>query len=181
MKSIATIEFRSIARGIETADAMMKMASVHLLRSSTVCPGKYLIIIEGDVASVQESIQVGLSVGSPYIVSHTVIPNINEQVIHAIEGSTFPEKGSALGVLEYYAIVDAILGADIASKAANVQIIEIRLGFAIGGKAFVTMTGSVSEIESAISAARESTKDTGMLLETCVIPSIDPDVYQKLL
>ncbi|MGL4986496.1 MAG: BMC domain-containing protein [Treponemataceae bacterium] len=175
------MEFKSIARGIESTDTMMKKADVHLLRSSTICPGKYLIIVAGDVSSVQEFLQVGLKKGEPYVISHTLIPHIDSQVIHAIEGSTAPKKGSAVGILEYYAVVDAIVGADIAAKAAHIDIIEIRLGFAIGGKAFVSITGSVSEIEVAISAAKQESEKTGMLVETCVIPAIDPSVYEKLI
>ncbi len=180
MKAIAMIEFRSIARGIETADSMVKTANVHLLRSTTICPGKYLIIIGGDTASVNEAVQVGATVGAPYVVGTLMIPNIDPQVLAGLEGYTEPKLGRAVGVLEYYAVVDAIAGADIAVKAANVSIIEIRLGFAIGGKGFVVLTGEISEINVAINVATKASADTGMLLESCIISAIDPEVYAKL-
>ena len=45
--AIGMVELNSIARGIETCDYMVKAAQVDLIRSSTVCPGKYLVLIAG--------------------------------------------------------------------------------------------------------------------------------------
>lgn len=181
MRSIAMIEFRSIARGIETADVMIKAASITVLRSTTICPGKYVILVGGDTASVEEALETGLVHGTPYIVSHTVIPNIDPQVISAVEGYTDVTMGNAVGVLEYYAVIDSIVGADIAIKSANVSIIEIRLGFAIGGKGFVILTGEVADVEHAVKTAKEKTLETGMLLESSVIQNISPDLLKFLI
>ena len=46
--AIGMVELNSIARGIETCDYMVKAAQVDLIRSSTVCPGKYMVLIAGD-------------------------------------------------------------------------------------------------------------------------------------
>lgn len=53
--ALGMIELSSIARGIETCDFMVKAAQVDLVRASTVCPGKYIIIIGGDTADVRAS------------------------------------------------------------------------------------------------------------------------------
>lgn len=180
MKAIAMIEFRSIARGIEVADLMVKTAKINLLRSSTICPGKYFILVSGDTASVTEALQTGISAGSPYVVGHEVIPNIDPLVIEGIEGCSEPKAGRAVGILEYYDVIDAIIGADLAVKAANVSIIEIRLGFAIGGKGFTIITGEISEVTVAINVAKKASAESGMLMECSIIHSIDPDVYAKL-
>ena len=52
--AIGMVELNSIARGIETCDYMVKAAQIQLLRSSTVCPGKYLILIGGETGDVSE-------------------------------------------------------------------------------------------------------------------------------
>jgi microcompartment protein CcmL/EutN len=44
--AIGMIELSSIARGIETCDFMLKAAQVDLIRSSTVCPGKYIVTVQ---------------------------------------------------------------------------------------------------------------------------------------
>ena len=46
IQTIGMLEFNSIAKGIETCDVMLKAAEVSLIRTSTVCPGKYIIITE---------------------------------------------------------------------------------------------------------------------------------------
>ena len=51
--AIGMVELNSIARGIETCDYMVKAAQVDLIRSSTVCPGKYMILIAGDTGDVK--------------------------------------------------------------------------------------------------------------------------------
>ena len=59
IQTIGMLEFNSIAKGIETCDVMLKAAEVSLIRTSTVCPGKYIIIIYGDTGSVKASILAG--------------------------------------------------------------------------------------------------------------------------
>ena len=61
--AIALIEFVSIARAIRTGDAMVKQAEVRVLRAEPVSPGKYLILITGGEAEVEESWREGLEVG----------------------------------------------------------------------------------------------------------------------
>ena len=58
--AIGMVELTSIARGIETSDFMVKAAQVELIRSSTVCPGKYIIIIAGDTGDVKASMAEGI-------------------------------------------------------------------------------------------------------------------------
>ena len=55
-----------------------------------------------------------------------------------------PSSLKALGILEFFSVTGAIIAADAAAKAANVSLIEIRLGTGIGGKSFVTFTGDVA-------------------------------------
>ena len=50
----------------------------------------------------------------------------------------------------------AITAADVAAKAANVTLIEVRIGYAIGGKGFVTLTGDVGAVREAVAAASRS-------------------------
>lgn len=181
MKSIAMIEFRSIARGVEAADIMVKTANVKLVQATTICPGKFLVLISGDTGAVKESLEAGLLMGTPYVVSHTFIPNLSEQVIAGIEGYADIVPSKALAVLEYYAVIDAIIGADIAVKTSSIDIIEIRLGFAIGGKGFVVLTGEIADINCAINAAKEHASESGMLVEACIIPSISKEVLDQIM
>jgi microcompartment protein CcmL/EutN len=53
--AIALIETNSIAAGILAGDAMVKKAVVQLLEARSICPGKYMVLIGGDVGPVRES------------------------------------------------------------------------------------------------------------------------------
>ena len=47
--AIGLIEYSSIAKGIGSADAMVKAAEVELVLSRTICSGKFMNLIAGDV------------------------------------------------------------------------------------------------------------------------------------
>lgn len=166
-RALGMIELNSIARGIRVTDEMLKASQVDLVRSSTVCPGKYIVLIAGEVGEVEASMKVGEQLAAAYTVNTLLIPNIHEQLVPALMGTTQVVKPEALGVLEFYSIASAITAADTAAKAAQIQLIEVRIGYAIGGKGFVTLTGDVGAVKAAVAAA-ESDRD--LLVETTVIP-----------
>ena len=57
--ALALLEFNSIAAGIQAADAMVKRAPIDVIKAGTVQPGKYLVLIGGQVADVDESLAAG--------------------------------------------------------------------------------------------------------------------------
>lgn len=181
IRTLGLIELNSIAKGFEVADTMLKAAEVKLLRANSICPGKYLIMISGDVGSVKAAVEAGVEVGGTSIVDKMLLPSLHEQIIPAITGTSEINFGASLGALEFFSISSAVVAADAAAKAANVSIIEIRLGFAIGGKAFVTLTGDVSAVNSAIEAGAEVGKESGMLVNKTVIPRPSPELMDKLI
>ena len=136
--AIGMVELTSIARGIETCDYMVKAAQVDLLRSSTVCPGKYMIIVGGETGDVRAAMAEGIKRGGELVVDTLMLPNVHEQLIPAISMTNQVDVRGAVGVLEFYSIASAIIAADVAAKAANITLIEVRTGYAIGGKGFVT-------------------------------------------
>ena len=133
--AIGMVELTSIARGIETCDYMVKAAQVDLLRSSTVCPGKYMIIVGGETGDVRAAMAEGIKRGGELVVDTLMLPNVHEQLIPAISMTNQVDVRGAVGVLEFYSIASAIIAADVAAKAANITLIEVRTGYAIGGRA----------------------------------------------
>ena len=51
--AIALWEFSSIVEGVNAADAIAKSAPIDLLYTGTTHPGKYLVLVAGDTASVE--------------------------------------------------------------------------------------------------------------------------------
>lgn len=177
-KSIGMLEFSSIARGIETSDYMVKEAQVELIRSSTVCPGKYIVIVAGDTGNVKTAVKEGIIRAEAYLVDSLQISNVHEQLIPALSAAVTVDKPGAVGVLEFYSVAAAIMAADVAVKAAQVQLIEVRIGYAIGGKGFVTLTGEVAAVKAAVAAAKA---DSELYVESAVIPRPSPETFQSLL
>lgn len=98
-KAIGMVELSSIARGIETSDSMVKAAQVELLRSVTVCPGKYMVIIGGDTGAVRAAMEAGRQKGAQYVVDTLLIPSVHEQVFPAISGTMEVTNPQAVGVV----------------------------------------------------------------------------------
>ena len=179
--AIGLIEYSSIAKGIGSADAMIKAASVELVISRTICSGKFINLVAGDVQAVKSSVQAGELFGAESVIDSFVIPNVHPDVMAAMAGSTEVRDLEALGIIESFSAASLIEGADAAAKAANVRLIEVRLAMAIGGKAFVTLTGEVGAVESAVAAGAKVVSDAGMLVNTVVIPSPSEELMRDLL
>ena len=97
--AIGMVELNSIARGIETCDYMVKAAQVDLIRSSTVCPGKYMVLIAGDTGDVKAAMAEGIKRGGECVVDTLTLPNVHPQVIQAISMTTQVEKPGAVGAV----------------------------------------------------------------------------------
>ncbi len=175
--AIGMIELTSIARGIETCDFMLKAAQVDLIRSCTVCPGKYMIIIAGDTGDVKASMTEGKKRSGEYLVDSLFIPSIHPQLIPALSAVTQVPSTKAVGVIEFYSVASAINAADVAAKAAQITLIEVRIGFAIGGKGFVSLTGEIGAVHTAIAAAEKSSE---LYLQSTVIPKPSPQLFEAL-
>lgn len=178
--AIGLVELTSIARGVVACDAMAKKAPVNILRSQTICPGKYIVLISGDEQSVRESMEVGIYYAGPYLVDRLLIPNLHPQVIPAIVAAQPLSGLDAVGIIETFSVAAAIVAADAACKTAEIHLIEIRLGMGLGGKAYVTLTGVQHMVEAAV-AGGIGAIDSGYLMRHEVIPSPHADLNKALL
>ncbi len=179
--SIGLIELRSIARGIRTCDAMVKKAPVKLMEARSVCPGKYIVLVRGDVASVEEAFNEGVTIGAELVVDELFLPNVHHQVIPAMEACTDVAGLEALGIVETFSVASAIISADAAVKAAKVDLIELRLANGLGGKSFYTLTGEFAEVEASIEAGIKNLNESGTLVAKEIIPAPHADLNFKML
>lgn len=181
IRAIGLVEFVSIAKGIEAADAMLKAANIELLEAKPICPGKYIVLICGDVSAVENSVNAGKAIGGGNVVDDFVIPNVHPAVIKAISCATNVHELQALGVIEAFSIASLIVAADSAVKAGEVDLIEVRVGMGIGGKSFVTLTGDVGSVKTSIAVGKEECSSKGMLVETVIIPSPHKNLKTSIL
>jgi microcompartment protein CcmL/EutN len=179
--SIGLIELSSIAAGFEAADAMLKAAEVELLLSRTICSGKYMVLIGGDVAAVAASVEAGCVASHGSVVDVFVIPNVHPGVFPAIAGTSKIDLLEALGIIEAFSVASLIEAADAAVKAARVQLIEVRLAMALGGKAFVTLTGEVAACQAAVDAGAAIVAEKGLLVNKVVIPHPRKELLSEIV
>lgn len=179
--AIGLLEYKSIAVGIHAADEMLKSANIELIFSTALCPGKYIVLLRGDVGAVNSAVETGKNIGSSYLISNYVIANIHPKVFSAITATADFEKIGAIGIVETISAVAAIIAGDTALKAANVEVLEIRVARGLGGKGFVLLTGEVSAVKSAIESAENKLKISGEIIGTVVIPSPSKELIPALL
>lgn len=173
------IEFKSIARGLKATDEMVKKAPVRILETHPVCPGKYMILIGGEVADVQEAMAIGLTVGGDMVVSDFLLPQAHADLIPAITGTTKINRFDAIGIIETFSIASCVEAADIAAKATPIKLVEIRLANGLGGKAFFVMTGELNELEVSLERAKDFVKKSGMLAGCELIAAPHPEMVEK--
>ena len=107
--------------------------------------------------------------------------DLHPQVIEAIAAATAPETLGAVGVMEFYSVTASVYAADAAVKAADVDLIDVRLGTGIGGKSFVVLTGEVAAVSEAVRCGVGVPAAEGLLVSSVVIPSPHPELLDSLL
>ena len=158
----------AIAKGIEAADAVTKAAEVGLFFAKAGCPGKYYLLFSGEVAAVQASLDAGCAIGGSHVVDQCVIPRVHPQVVRAIGMTNLPEEAGAVGVMEFYSVTASIYGADAAVKAADVSLLDVRLGTGIGGKSFVILVGDVAAVTESVRCGIHTPNAEGMLVASVI-------------
>jgi microcompartment protein CcmL/EutN len=178
--AIALIELSSIATGILCADAMIKRSPITVLKSGTVHNGKYLILIGGSIASVEESYTAGLTLAANDIIDHVILPDVHEQVHHAIFGKRLVCVRDSIGIIETSSVAAIIKSTDAAIKGADIDIVEIRLADHLGGKSFSIVSGKVEDVQLAVEIACERVTDQRFWINKSVIANLGEDLASQI-
>lgn len=179
--AIGLVEFSSISRGIYGADQMVKISEVKLVTAQTICPGKYIVLVQGEVSAVQDSVRAGEAAAAEYLVDSFIIPNVHEDVFPAISGAASPERLGAVGIFETFSAAAVISAADEILKAADLSAMEIRLGAGLGGRACFTFTGDVASVKAGVAAGLEAAGERGLVVNAEVIPAPSDKLREFLL
>ncbi|MDA3792916.1 MAG: BMC domain-containing protein [Elusimicrobia bacterium] len=180
--AIGLIELNSIAKGFEVADALLKTAESNLVEAHSVCPGKFIVLITGTTADVQSSLQAGLDIAADTFIDKLMIPNIHPDLVPALRGTSNVSELEALGIIETFSAASTIIAADAAAKKAAVKLVDVRLANALGGKAYLTLTGEVGAVRSAVNAGSSAVKEEeGILIRRVIIPRPHKDLRKSVL
>ncbi len=167
--AIGLLEIKNVTRGIQVADTMLKAANVELVLAQPFCPGKFIIMVAGDVGAVQSAVRAGKGANADCVVDEFILPNIHKSIFPALSGCTEVKELRALGMIESFSVASGITAADAAVKAAPVDLIDIRLARGMGGKAVVLFTGDVGAVNAAVRAGTQAIADSGFLVDQLTI------------
>jgi len=183
MEALGMLELSSIAVAYQVEDAMLKASEVDLLVARTICSGKYIVMIGGQVQAVESSLRAGKDVSMEALIDELVIPNVDPRVFPAITGGVAlrDEDKDALGILEAFSVTSIIEGADSAVKAAEVTLFRIHVAMAIGGKGFLMLTGRVADVQAAVEAGARQIGRRGLLVGKVVIPRPEEHLYREVI
>jgi microcompartment protein CcmL/EutN len=180
--AIAIVEFDSIATGIFSGDAMVKSSPIGSIYAGTVHPGRYLVLVSGDTASVEVALDTGRESGDRSVIDSIFLPAVHDDVVAAIvslvDAADF--DGEAAGIVETATVASVVEAADAGVKAAAVSLPAVRLADGLGGKGYAVFTGLVAEVEAALEAAVERARPSGHLIRHVVIAQIHDEMRENL-
>ena len=178
--AICIFEVSSIAIGLKCTDAMLKNSPVTILKSGSAHPGKYLTLVGGSVASVEEAYQTGRITARGDILDHILLPDIHEDVVQAILGKRNVCSEEAIGIFETRTLCTTVNAADMAIKGTKTELVELRFSDDLGGNAFVIYSGLLEEVEAALEISVSSMNDAGYFLKKVLIPRPDENLRAQI-
>jgi microcompartment protein CcmL/EutN len=178
--AIALIELSSVAAGAYAADRMVKRSPVELLHTGTVQPGKFLILIGGGTAEVEESYREGMQVAAENIIDEVFLPQVHRRVIVALEGDRQFKKYESLVVLETSTVAAIIRATDAAAKGAMVEVAELRLGSGLGGRGLAILTGDRTDVEAAADIATQRLAGRNVTLCHSIVSNVHEQFASRI-
>ncbi len=180
-KALGMVEYQTVSAGITAADLMIKTATIEILQSSVVCPGKYITLIAGELSAVTAAVDAAKVQLGDRMTDSFVLGNPHADIFPAIYGGANIEQAKALGVLETFSAPAIIVAADTAAKTGDVALIELRIARGMCGKSYMLLTGDVAAVSAAIDAAKLRVGEDGLLLDSSVIPNPDKSLWASIL
>lgn len=177
--AIAVLDFTEIPAGMAATDAMLKRAPIAFVRSGSVTEGRFLTVIGGSTAAVEEAVKAGIEAGGSTLIDHVLLADVHPHLLAGIEGERRPTPG-ALAVLETDTAAASVRASERALKGASVTLVEIRLADAgLAGKGLSVLAGTLHDIEAAVETAAAELARCGLSLRVRIIPAPHPATCEQ--
>jgi microcompartment protein CcmL/EutN len=149
---------------------MLKRAPIALIRSGTITAGRYLTLIVGTPASVDESLRAGLLVGGGYVLDHLFLADVHAQLYEGMLGARRAAGGGSFAILETETVAANVRAVEHALKGTNVELVEIRLGDqGLAGKGVSILRGELHDVEAAAALAVAALAEVGSEVSTQIV------------
>ncbi len=152
--AIAVFEFDDIPTGVAATDALLKRAPIAFFRCGTITHGRYLTVIGGTTASVNEAAEETVRYARGHLLDHVILPDVHPRLYEGVLGKRHPRVAGSLAILEFTTVAASVKATEAALKGTPVQLIEIRLANSgLAGKSVVVLEGTLYDVEAAVSLA----------------------------
>jgi len=153
--AVALIEFNDIPAGIQATDALLKKSPIAFLKNGTITRGRYLTVIGGSTAAVEEAFQEGLYWGMNTVVDRLFLPDVHPELFEAMGGRRRKAAGGSWMVIETASASGNVRAAEAVLKSTPVKLLEIRLADdGLAGKGLGIFEGDLHDVEAAVETAR---------------------------
>ncbi len=149
------LDLGDIPRGLYALDILAKEAEVDVLSAGTIQDGRYLILFGGQVEPVEFAFEKALDAAKHTLRDAILLPWAEERIAPAILDNTirWPAPGDTVGVLQNDTSPTMLRAVDVALKGAMVDLVQLRVGDGLGGKAIATLWGETHDVEAALELA----------------------------
>jgi microcompartment protein CcmL/EutN len=152
--ALAALELEEVSSGLFATDAMLKKAPIGFVRSGTLTRGRWLTLIGGSTASVEESYAEGLFCGGALLADSVLLPDVHAELFDGVLGARKPPGPHALVLFETPTVSRILLATEVALKGTGVALVEVRLGDSgLFGKGIAILSGELHDVEAAIDMA----------------------------
>jgi len=160
--ALAMLDVLDVPRGMQALDALVKEAEVSVLSAGTVQNGHYLVLFAGPVEPVQRAHDHAIDVADRALFDAMLLPWADERIAPAIlDGEQHAsDRGDTVGVMQVDACPTLVRALDAALKGALVDLVQVRIGDGLHGRALATLRGETHDVEAALELG-EHTARTG--------------------
>ncbi len=152
--AIAVLEFRDIAAGMVATDALLKRSPIAFVKCGTISRGRFLTLIGGTTAAVEEAVSEGLALGGESVLDHVLLADVHPQLYEGILGHRRGVGPGSVAVIETATVSANVRAAELALKGTPVDLLEIRLADSgLSGKGLSIFQGELHDVEAAVEIA----------------------------
>lgn len=172
--TLAALELRSLPAGLAVLDALVKEVEVQLRFSGDIDPSRFLIVFEGDLASVEVGLERAVEVGDRDVLESLLLPRAHAALRAGLVGALTPPEipagqEQAIGVIQCHTVIATLAATDRALKSADVALLRLRLATELAGQGHAVLCGEHYDVEAALAAAMTEA-GVGVVVETRLIP-----------
>ena len=104
-----------------------------------------------------------------------------QQMFAGINGTSEVAELKSIGIIETLTAPSIIWAADAAIKATEIDIVEIRIARAMGGKNICIINGELSSVTESIKAGIQYPQSKDFLVDYEVIAAPHQDLYRAVM